>query len=565
VSTPSILPTQIGRYRILKKLGEGGMGAVYLAEDPELSRRVALKVPHFRDDDASETLVRFQREARVAAAIEHPNICRIYDVGQSEGTYYFTMEFVDGTPLSRLIQPDKHWPVAKALTMIAKLARALEVMHQRGIIHRDLKPSNVMIRPSGEPVLMDFGLARSKDQRLTASGSVMGTPSYMSTEQILGNQADLGPATDVYSLGVLLYEVLTGSLPFVGPLAAVYGQILYGTPAPPSQHRPDLDAEIDALCLKALSKKAEERYVSMADFAQRIEDYLDRDRSPSTLSLPPSGPGLGPTQESSRSQARLAGTPSQETRSYAPSTVPNVLPQEICNSIGMKLVLLPAGKLKMGSPESEAGRGADEFLHEVELSHPFYTGVSEVTQAQYERVMGGNPSHFTRKNGGGPDHPVENVTWYEAREFCVKLTELESGQGEPQLYRLPTEAEWEYACRGCPAEATPLPSGPSKASKRPPLWKTTPVAWFNEPNAFGLFDMLGNVFEWCADWYDKDYYRKSPRKDPQGPSQGTRRVLRGGSWVYFGKSCRPTCRGRSHPNSRGVFVGFRVVCVVGAS
>src|SRR5947199_1466441 len=155
------LPERFGRYRILKKLGAGGMGAVYLAEDTRLGRRVALKVPHFTAEDGPAVVQRFQREARLAARIDHPALCPVHDVGEAGGVYFFTMPFVEGTPLSHLIDPQRPWPPLRALALVRKVALAVEVLHKNGIVHRDLKPGNVMVRPTGEPVLMDFGLARS--------------------------------------------------------------------------------------------------------------------------------------------------------------------------------------------------------------------------------------------------------------------------------------------------------------------------------------------------------------------------------------------------------------------
>src|SRR5262249_2924986 len=170
--------------------------------------------------------------------------------------------------LSQLVDPDRPWPPREAAELVRKLAVAIEVMHQRGLIHRDLKPGNVLLRPNGEPVLMDFGLARSfteQNQRLTGSVAVLGTPAYMSPEQVRGEQAALGPCTDVYSLGVILFELLTGVLPFNGPLHTVFAQILHAAPGPPSERRPGLDSELDALCLRALAKDVGDRYGSMAE------------------------------------------------------------------------------------------------------------------------------------------------------------------------------------------------------------------------------------------------------------------------------------------------------------
>jgi formylglycine-generating enzyme required for sulfatase activity len=209
----------------------------------------------------------------------------------------------------------------------------------------------------------------------------------------------------------------------------------------------------------------------------------------------------------------------------------------------------------------------------VEITKTFYLGAYEVTQAQYRKVMGVNPSYFSATSGGktsvaGQDtsnFPVENVSWHDAVEFCKKLSALAEEKQAKRTYRLPTEAEWEYACRG--GRSSPFHFGntitPAKANfSGSNLSPTTSVGSY-PPSDFGLYDMHGNVWEWCADWYSTDYYKQSPRKDPQGPKTGTSRVLRGGSWDNVARYCRAANRYDSDPGYRNGNVGFRVVCVVG--
>jgi tetratricopeptide (TPR) repeat protein/predicted Ser/Thr protein kinase len=287
-AAPGNMPEQFGRYRILQKLGQGGMGAVYLAEDTQLDRKVALKVPRFLPEEDAEALERFGREARAAAMLEHPNLCPIYDVGQHNGINYLTMAFIDGKPLSLLVDKSKPLPPRQAAGLVRKLALALQEAHARGVIHRDLKPSNIMLNQRQEPVILDFGLARrvnKGDVRLTKSGSVLGTPGYMSPEQVRGNLDQIGPGTDIYSLGVILYELITGRLPFEGSVASVLAQIVTDQPSPPSSQRPDLDPDLDAICLKALVKDVAGRYATMAAMAAALDAYLQLTPVP----VPPRG------------------------------------------------------------------------------------------------------------------------------------------------------------------------------------------------------------------------------------------------------------------------------------
>jgi hypothetical protein len=281
------LPELFGRYRIVKLLGEGGMGAVYLAHDSQLDRPVALKVPTFSGDDAPRMLERFYREARAAAGIQHPNICPVHDFGAIDGVHYLTMAFIEGKSLAELLrEARKPMGMRQAAALARKLALALEEAHRRQVIHRDLKPSNVMVTRRGEPVVMDFGLARrgkAADSGLTQSGGVMGTPSYMAPEQARGDVEAMGPPCDIYGLGVMLYEMVAGRLPFVGADAmAVMAQVLMDQPRPPSAHRPDLDAQLEAVCLKAMAKRPEDRYRSMAELAAALGEYLKR-ATPATL------------------------------------------------------------------------------------------------------------------------------------------------------------------------------------------------------------------------------------------------------------------------------------------
>jgi len=339
---PIKLSKRFGRYRIIKRLGRGAMGSVYLAHDTQLDRRVALKVPHFRTEgDASEPnrldVDRFYREARIAATLDHPNLCPVYDVGQIDGIHYLSMAYIKGRPLSDYIDPRKPMPPQRVAAVMRKLALALAVAHGRGVVHRDLKPSNIMVNSRRELIITDFGLAwrlGSSDERLTKMGMVLGTPAYMSPEQLSGNAEDLGPRCDIYSLGVIMYELLTTCRPFSGQEAVILGQILFIEPAPPSGHRPDLDAQIEAICLKAMAKRPEERYATTDELATALGDYVR------ACSLPPHDPSPVARAESSGSEEARGevdsgggrAEPSVEPGCAAgPGTEP-VLAVELCGS-----------------------------------------------------------------------------------------------------------------------------------------------------------------------------------------------------------------------------------------
>jgi serine/threonine protein kinase len=267
------LDSEFGRYRILECLGQGAMGTVYKARDTQLDRVVALKVPKFSAQSEPELLERFHREARSAATLTHPHICPIYDVGEHNGTHYISMGYIEGRPLAAFIKPGKPQPEAKAASVVRKLAQALEEAHRQGIVHRDVKPENVMVDRRGQPVIMDFGLAyQSKPNsiRATLGGVLLGTPAYMSPEQVDGDLEQIGPASDVYGLGVMFYELLTGELPYQGTLTSVLAQIIKGEPIPPSVRQNGIDPRLEAICLKMMASDRSQRYQSMTDVVRDL-------------------------------------------------------------------------------------------------------------------------------------------------------------------------------------------------------------------------------------------------------------------------------------------------------
>ena len=268
---------EFGKYTIRRPIGKGGMGRVYLAHDSHLDREVALKVPELEAGDREMVRERFYREARAAANLRHPNVCPVYEVGEIDGVPYLTMAYIEGSVLHEWVRGTTPTREAR-VRLVQVIAAALAEAHARGVIHRDLKPSNIMIDRRGQPIIMDFGLARRLDlpeeARLTSPGLLLGTPAYMPPEHVTG-QAEPGPAGDVYSLGIVLYEMLAGRGPFEGPALAILAQVISEDPQPPSRWRSDIEARFDEVCLHAIARKPENRYAGMAAFGEAIGAALE--------------------------------------------------------------------------------------------------------------------------------------------------------------------------------------------------------------------------------------------------------------------------------------------------
>jgi serine/threonine-protein kinase len=257
-----------GRYRILRKLGAGGMANVYLAEDEELGRRVAIKILNDRYANDELFIERFRREAKSAAALSHPNIVSIYDRGEAEGTYYIAMEVIEGRSLKELILTRGPLPIPQAIAFTLEILDALRFAHRHGIIHRDVKPHNILI--GGERLkVTDFGIARAGASQMTEAGSIMGTAQYLSPEQARG--APVTASSDLYSVGIVLYEMLTGKVPFSGDSAIeIAMKHLNELPKPPSKIRPEIPPELDQVVLRALAKAPEDRYQTAEEFAEDL-------------------------------------------------------------------------------------------------------------------------------------------------------------------------------------------------------------------------------------------------------------------------------------------------------
>src|SRR5713226_9573094 len=260
-----------GRYKILRKLGAGGMANVYLAEDQELGRRVAIKILDDRHAADEQFVERFRREAKNAAGLSHPNIVSIYDRGEAEGTYYIAMEFLDGRSLKELILTRGPAPVSIAIDYARQILAGLRFAHRHGIVHRDIKPHNVIVDAEGRAKVTDFGIARAGASQMTEAGSIIGTAQYLSPEQARGTQVD--QTSDLYSLGIVLYELLTGTVPFTGDTPVeIAMKHLSAVPERPSAKRPEVPHDLDMVVLRALAKDPADRYQS----AEEMDSDLER-------------------------------------------------------------------------------------------------------------------------------------------------------------------------------------------------------------------------------------------------------------------------------------------------
>jgi formylglycine-generating enzyme required for sulfatase activity/predicted Ser/Thr protein kinase len=678
-------PTEFGRYRIIKELGRGAMGAVYLAEDEQLGRKVALKIPQFDGTVTESQLIRFYREARSAGNLRHSGICPVYDVGSLDGQHYISMAFIEGRPLRDFTKSSRRQDEKSVAHIVRKIALAMAEAHQQSVIHRDLKPANVMIDTKNEPVVMDFGLARrvvEDEEKLTHTGTLIGTPAYMSPEQVDGDSSKVGPSADIYSLGVILYELLTGELPFQGSLLSILKQIATKEPPSPVELHAEIDPTLGNLCLRMLAKQEKDRPDSMKAVARELSTWLQNsqvrqsrdgvagasetnERQDAGGYAPPLvdtvgqvasavGEGLPPlvtdtmamsggerrpgrttggkkhavliaatigclagvvalvafcfpaangssqsnvsshpdsgadakqtggTENTPRFEAKappMAVAPFDQTTAQAhqrewarylkvPFEREVILPERE----SISFVLVPLGEFLMGSSEEDHERfledaeAADDTFsltvvnseipqHRVRITQPFYMAKYELTQEQWWAISGSSPSVFS-----GVNLPVENVTWNETQAFIDELNRINAGS---QLsFALPTEAQWEYACRA--GTSSPWSFGDTVEDFAADGWVASnsggapnPVG-ASRPNAFGLYDLHGNLWELCADWHEHTY-SPSDVDDPRGPLSGTDRVYRGGSWGGTVVHCRSAYRGYRPPDDRDYGTGFRLV------
>lgn len=313
------MPDLIGKYKLLEELGRGGMGIVYLAEDTDLKRHVALKElilsPSMAEEKRLDTVARFKREARAACRLRHPNIVEVYEAGSEGNRYYIAMELLRGRALGEMIDSGEKISLDKQIQIIVCVCDALEFAHDHGVVHRDIKPDNIQILESGEVKLMDFGVARLIDTmatELTKTGAMLGTVAYVSPEALQDSKFVDG-RTDIFSLGAVLYELLTGKRPFeAGSVGATILKIISEEPTPPSRINPGIPAKLEKIIARALQKEASDRFQNIAEMRRELETCLDGESKPSGATKAPVSAAVA--------QKNLRSPPTPPKTPLAPAT-----------------------------------------------------------------------------------------------------------------------------------------------------------------------------------------------------------------------------------------------------
>jgi formylglycine-generating enzyme required for sulfatase activity len=574
-------------YVLEELVGMGGFGEVWKARHAHLRSQPPVALKFCLDETAAPAL---GNEAgmldRVLRHGKHPGIVALLQTYLSADPPCLAYEYVAGGDLTGLIRElheQKQMTPLLASQLLLCLAEIVGHVHaaEEPIVHSDLKPANILVnKVDGDYQLRvtDFGIGglaaslaarearqptRSRQELVTEAVRGAYTPLYAPPQQMArrrGEKADT--RDDVHALGVIWYQMVTGDLAM--------------TSFPPDwrEHMEECGMEEDQVKLlgSCIAARSEKRPETAGELARRLKSLLPEAKARREDPKPevtrkghPFRHGMpGPLDCTGAEGVSAADVRKAQEgwASYLKREVEETV--DIGNGVKMTFVLVPPGKFRMGSPTDEAGRSDDETLHEVTLTEPFYLGKYPVTQKHYEALTGKNPSNFK-----GATFPVEQVTWEEAQGYAARLTEK---LNDRHLYRLPTEAEWEYSCRGGRASSKPFGIGDGRslsslaanfdgnhpyggADKRRYLTSTCDVGSYLA-NALGLFDMHGNVWEWCADWYGP--YPARELTNPTGSSGGSGRVFRGGSWYFDAGCCRAAYRSGSTPSFRSSILGFRL-------
>ncbi len=515
---------KLDQYEIVSFLGSGGMGEVYLAKQISLERTVALKIlpPSLQHDE--EMKKRFLREAKAMARVSHPHVVTIFEVGECQGVNYFAMEYLPKSLAQELgeapmaeeetvrIMRQKEpgvLSVEHGLQLLRDILAGLEAIHEEGIVHRDLKPQNILITAKGRAKIADFGIARlDSASRMTMTQARLGTEAYAAPEQ-WSDAGHVDQRADIYSMGVLMYRMWTGRLP-------------QGRFKDPRHYLPDLPIHVEKAVIKSLEMEPSDRFTQAKDLASALFAATNKEQN-------------------------------DEKAKKETSSKPKTLDRAA--ELGIDWVRVPAGSFEMGDLFGD-GYSNEKPVHEVYLDE-FFLARTPVTVAQYRAYCDTNGKKMPDPPEWGwfDDHPIVRVSWYDAVDFCNWLGA-----------RLPTEAEWEYAAREGGKKIKW--AGMSHKNKLDIYawfdrnsWNKTHAVAKKRPNSLGLYDMSGNVWEWCSDWYGEDYYGYDAVKNPQGPETGEYRILRGGSWDSYSSYCRASYRDKNCPGVWNKYIGFRIVLI----
>ena len=539
---------QGGKYRIIRFIKSGGFGCTYEAVHTVFDERVAIKEffpKDFcnRDEDTLHITVgtqsktalvaklkrKFIEEAVALRKLPHSGIVKVADVFEENGTAYYVMDYIDGCSLDDIVKREGALAEAKALSYIRQICAALDYVHSQNRLHLDIKPGNVMVDAQGRTVLIDFGTSKQYDEENGENTStIMGmTPGYAPLEQY--NRSGLthfSIPTDIYAIGATLYKLLVGHTPPEASLLIKPSALVLP---------PDMSGNMSSAIRKALLPCPDDRPQSVAEFMA----MLDAGKSEVTLS--PSLKHDTSVVEDGATEVLVEPEEASEPfcQVYYNDGVLYV------DNVKYPMVRVEGGTFTMG----DGGIFSDNRRHEVTLDS-YSIGQYEVTQDIWETLMGGNPSYIK-----GARRPVEWVSWDDCQDFIRKLNAL-TGQN----FRLPTEAEWEFAARG---------GNSSRGYKYSGSNVIDDIAWYRDnsgrqahdvgtksPNELGIYDMVGNVNEWCSDWYQR--YNSSSQINPDGPSSGFYRVIRGGSWSHIARYCRVSDRSGCTPGQRLKDIGFRL-------
>ena len=537
-------------YRLVRVLGVGGFGVTYLAEDVRLGRSVAIKEylpnefavragetvhPKSRSDeeDFAWGLKRFLDEARTLARFRHPNLVQVLDYFEVNRTAYIVMNYEEGESLDRVLERRGTLSEAQLKRVLLPMVDGLKEVHAAGYLHRDIKPSNVFIRRADEsPVLLDFGSARQALGRKSKSLTAVASAGYSPPEQY-ESEGEQGPWTDIYGLSALCYRAITGTVPMEAPRRM--SQLIRRRPDPLPQLASERSEDHSLALLAAVDQGLE---LVSSDRPSSLDEWKKRLSETQPTALPErDGTDLDEFREARRSREVSRGS---NARGASVRTESREL-------AGMAFVWIPPGTFRMGSKSSEAFED-ERPVTQVGISAGFWLGKYPVTQSEWEAVMGSNPSRFSECG----NCPVESVSWWDVKRFIGRLNAREGRN----VHRLPTEAEWEYAARaGTTGDRYGSLDG---------------IAWYEDnsdgrthavgrkaPNAWGLYDMLGNVSEWVGDWY-RDY-PEGRVTDPVGRGPDSLRVFRGGGWIGDAGGVRAPHRYFDDPGFRYSGLGFRLL------